>query len=263
MSNNNANVNVLVGDNKVNTQNVDLDIPYINEMKSIYENILAQFPSDLGKIVSKKEREQLKLYLTTLIYGEIDFDSFGLIIQKIKKVYGLPNVGASGPNGFLQHRGGYFYDLGAGIGKPVIAAAVLHGFDYCIGIEILEGLYTTSQQIMQVYDNIGRTQLGRAIDTVVEVKHGDILDVGVKDWRNGDLVFANSTCFDDTLMCQIARIAAGMKRGSFFVTLTKRLPSNDFQILEYEMHEMSWGEATVYIHQKTTEPREIDSDEEN
>lgn len=55
-----------------------------------------------------------------------------------------------------------------------------------------------------------------------------------------------------------------MKKGSFFITLTKRLNINDFQVLEYELHEMSWGGATVYIHQKTTEPREaaIDSDDD-
>lgn len=45
------------------------------------------------------------------------------------------------------------------------------------------------------------------------------------------------------------------------ITLTKKLPSKDFQICEYEMHEMSWGTATVYIQQKVTEAREYDSDE--
>lgn len=55
-----------------------------------------------------------------------------------------------------------------------------------------------------------------------------------------------------------------MKKGSFFITFTKSLNINDFQVLEYELHEMSWGSATVYIHQKTTEPREVavDSDDD-
>ena len=54
-----------------------------------------------------------------------------------------------------------------------------------------------------------------------------------------------------------------MKRGSFFITLTKRLPIADFDVLEYELHEMSWGGATVYIHQKSTEPREINPDSDS
>jgi hypothetical protein len=57
-----------------------------------------------------------------------------------------------------------------------------------------------------------------------------------------------------------------MKKGSFFISFTKRLNISDFQVLEYELHEMSWGGATVYIHQKVTDPREakaIDSDDED
>ena len=49
--------------------------------------------------------------------------------------------------------------------------------------------------------------------------------------------------------------------GSFFITLTKRLPSLDFVLLEYEMHQMSWGEATIFIMQKQTDAA-TDGDEE-
>ena len=57
-----------------------------------------------------------------------------------------------------------------------------------------------------------------------------------------------------------------MKKGSFFITMTKRLPSSEFEILEYEMYRMSWGEATVFVSQKTTEcnedVEEVSDDEE-
>jgi hypothetical protein len=58
-----------------------------------------------------------------------------------------------------------------------------------------------------------------------------------------------------------------MKRGAFFISLTKRLPVADFVVLEHEMFPMSWGNATIYIMQKATEPRElasaaVDSDQE-
>jgi hypothetical protein len=36
-------------------------------------------------------------------------------LEKIKNIYGKPNVGTSGPNGVMQ-RGGIFYDLGSGTG---------------------------------------------------------------------------------------------------------------------------------------------------
>mmetsp|Transcript_2302 Transcript_2302/g.3527 ORF Transcript_2302/g.3527 Transcript_2302/m.3527 type:complete len:273 (-) Transcript_2302:197-1015(-) len=240
-----------------------LDISQVEASRSVYDTIMEEFPSEFGKSISKKEREEKKLYISTLIYGEIDFDSFGICIQKIKQIYGKPNVGASGAQGVLQGRGGLFYDLGSGIGRAVIAAAVLHNFDVCTGIEILDGLHQASTLVLESYNSKGKAVLGRPIDTVVDMKHGDILDMAFKDWRDGDLVFANSTCFDDNLMNKIAALAVGMRKGTFFVTFTKCLPISDFEVLEYELHDMSWGGATVYIHQKTTDPREINPDSDD
>jgi hypothetical protein len=67
-----------------------------------------------------------------------------------------------------------------------------------------------------------------------------------------------NVCVTTFVLCLLL---AGLRRGSFVITLTKRLPSQDFEICEYEMHEMSWGTATVYIQQKITEARDYDSDE--
>lgn len=36
-------------------------------------------------------------------------------------------------------------------------------------------------------------------------------------------------------------LAAGLKKGAFFITLTKRLPSSHFKVLENELYTMSWG----------------------
>eukprot|EP01034_Spumella_vulgaris_P037938 gene37938-46812_t len=95
--------------------------------------------------------------------------------------------------------------------------------------------------------------------------HGDFLKLRTKDWRDADIVFANSTCYDETIMSKMAKIASGMKKGSFVITLTKRLPSTDFTVIESDMHKMSWGEATIFVLQKVTEPysdNHGDSDDE-
>lgn len=54
--------------------------------------------------------------------------------------------------------------------------------------------------------------------------HGDALDPDVCDWTDGDVVFANSTCFGDALMRRLASAATALKKGAIFITLTKRLP---------------------------------------
>lgn len=241
-----------------------LDLNSILEGKELYESLVHSFPVTLGKAVSKKEREELNLKDSNLVYGEITYEAFATVIEKIKKIYGKPDVGASGYSGFLQKSGGIFYDLGSGTGKPVIAAAVAHNFDVCYGIEILEGLFSVSLDIVNTYNTRGKAKLAhRDIETHCQLIKGSVLKLSVKDWRDADVVFVNSTCFDEALMMGIANIANGMKKGSFFISLTKRLPSPDFVVLEYEMYKMSWGEATIFIMQKVTDPRnDYDFDEE-
>ena len=36
---------------------------------------------------------------------------------------------------------------------------------------------------------------------------GDILNRITKDWTDGDVIFANSTCFDDEMMQKVSDIA--------------------------------------------------------
>lgn len=45
--------------------------------------------------------------------------------------------------------------------------------------------------------------LERDKDTECEFFRGDFLNVRAKDWRDGDVVFCNSTCFDDELMQKV------------------------------------------------------------
>ena len=137
-----------------------LDMVSVIETKEIYDATTQAFPISLGKSVSKKERQERNLVKdSTLIYGEITFETLGMVFEKIKKVYGIPNQGASGSIGFLQRCGGIFYDLGSGTGKAVIAAAMLHNFDVCYGIEILEGLYSVSLDTLNAYNTKGRAKL--------------------------------------------------------------------------------------------------------
>lgn len=56
---------------------------------------------------------------STLVYGEITFETLALALHKIKTKYGLPGTGSSGSAGIMQGEGGAFYDIGSGTGKPV------------------------------------------------------------------------------------------------------------------------------------------------
>jgi hypothetical protein len=139
-----------------------VDMIHVLKSKELYDDIMIPYPISLGKSTSKKEREKKGWKEHTKVYGEIDFQTFGIVIEKIKKLYGRPDVGASGIKGIIQERGGLFYDLGHGTGKPVIAAAILHEFDICTGIEIIDGLYSLSLEVLASYGQKSRI---KGIDT--------------------------------------------------------------------------------------------------
>ena len=129
-----------------------LDMAYIGESKKIYDLLTAQFTITMGKAASKRERDEKQLKNTSLVYGEITFDTLGITLEKIRKRYGKPYVGTSGSSGIIQGSGGgIFYDLGSGSGKAVIGAAILHNFESCCGIEQLEGLYSMSLDLAAAY----------------------------------------------------------------------------------------------------------------
>ena len=246
-------------------------IAYLRSAKEISDYLIVALNSDEW-LVNKKKKVFMTLEERKNILSNIECvdevitfndDAAGSCInalEKIKAKYGRPSVGNSGPQGFLQKPGGRFYDLGSGTGKPCLAAAILHNFEVCIGVEKLRGLYESSLEVLHAYNIKGKSRLPRDFDTEVRYFHGDIfardvLSLESHNWINGDVVFVNSVCFDDNSFRKLADIAVGMKKGSFFITYSERLPVADFTVVDVSIMMQSWGHAKVYIMQKNTDPR--------
>ena len=140
----------------------------------------------------------------------------------------------------------YFYDLGSGIGKPCIAAALLHNFKMCIGIEKTKDLYDISLAVLE--RDVFRCC--RATMPSVSFIHASFLDH--TSWMiDGDVIFMNSTCFDRDLIESVSTHAQCMKAGSFFITLTHSLnPSSGFEVIEELRLTMNWGDADWLLHRK-------------
>jgi hypothetical protein len=211
----------------------------VRERERLYEFVCENCPLSVGKTLSSRERDTKGLAHSTLVYGEIKFEPFAAAVLKIKRLYGG-----------LQRRGGRFVDVGAGTGKPVFAAAVLHEWDSVMGIEILEGLHAASLDIAERWRT---AEVQAALPEGLRALGIDLVcgDATTIDWADGmDVFFMNSTCFDEGLMQKLAVVADRMAVGSFGITFTKRLPSAKWKVLESEVYTMSWGSATVFIQQK-------------
>ena len=121
----------------------------------------------------------------------------------------------------------HLVDLGSGTGRGVFAAAFLHDFDRCVGIEILDGLAGLSKAVLQValrwlypeswvshqpsflLEQRYQTQFRNAMPgvqsdsketksqghpTSIEVAAGDFLRI---DWSDADVIYINSTWYGD------------------------------------------------------------------
>ncbi|KAM3571165.1 hypothetical protein VYU27_006778 [Nannochloropsis oceanica] len=160
------------------------------------------------------------------------------------------------------------YDIGSGTGKPCFAAAALFPFRKVVGIELLDKLHEAAMKIRKKWEMEAVSALVEArkggeggeasimTTTQLEFLHGDFRDVSLCDWPSeADICVANSTCFSPLLMRDLAELAAGMKEGSVFVTLTRRLPSEEhWEVVDDTLMVMSWGGATVYTQRKKTPP---------
>jgi hypothetical protein len=85
----------------------------------------------------------------------------------------------------------------------------------------------------------------------LEVVYGSFFDF---DWSDADVVFAHSTCFDDAMMEKLGRMCLGLKPGAVVITFTTELaPGPGLRTVSANEHRMSWGRATVYVHQRVAD----------
>lgn len=115
----------------------------MSEAQSRYDELFSDTSLEVGKTLSKTEREQKQLSEEkSLIYGEVEFNSFYRVLRKINPQPGL-----------------VFYDLGSGTGKAVFAARFAFDFSKCIGVEILTSLHQQALKVVNKYNNEFKSHL--------------------------------------------------------------------------------------------------------
>lgn len=164
----------------------------LREKQYLFDSVLDPSLYYESTQLSKSDRKDPTRHTDmTLTYGEIDFCSFADIIHKVKYEY----------NGLVG--GEMFCDLGSGSGKAVFAAALLHNFKRCAGVEILPSLYAFAKQCKEMW-------IGSIADchrAEIEFFEGSLFDMSLLDWRNTDFLFANSTCFSQEMMSSLSGLA--------------------------------------------------------
>lgn len=203
----------------------------------VYDDLFEGLSLERAHIIATTYADELSEGDTrALVYGEVDFDSFAEVLR-------------CATDGIARSK--KFIDLGHGIGRAVIVASLLCNFEEYIGIEILKGLYETSMNVLFKYKQNVEPILSQECG-VVCLAQGSFLS-HEEDWADADLVFANSTCFPDELIEDIATRCRKLAVKSRVITFTTSLRSEYFKIIFKKRLFMSWGPATVFIHERISD----------
>lgn len=190
----------------------------------------------------------------SLVYGELDR-------QELENYFA-----AMAP---LLSPGGHFVDLGSGLGKVVISAALHYPFQSCKGIELLSYRHKLGQERLQEIikglavdlkeaslgvNGSGPVQLPwggqltvediSQLQKRVELSEGDMFSFDVS---KASLVFIYSTCFG-SLMPKIAhKLANEAPAGCLVSTTTYSITHPAFElVLHFPAKQMAWTDVFIY-----------------
>ena len=257
------------------------------ECGSLFSSIFRDFSSERSKEIAKENVRRLSIdnsgdmseKMSSKVYGEIEFHSFCNLlervgIQKGEVLYDLGHgTGKAMVKSAISAKLIIFFYCSLMVLFPLIctfiipfiaifryqiAASLLFGdkLKSIKGVELLKDLFDMSVIATKTYDNLIRTPENWNLfesrrDCQISVYEGDFLvESSTEDWTDADIVFANSTCFDSTLMKKLAHEASRMRRGARFITFTSQLPSDSFEVVEKINLGMSWGVATCFLHRR-------------
>jgi len=171
-----------------------------------------------GVTLSKQDRQKNDRY--ELTYGESNFFTLAAILD------------------FIDPKdNSVFYDLGSGTGKVVICSALLYPFKKNYGIEILPSLYHAAKSVQQKLKNPQK----------IHFFHEDFFDHDISD---GDIIFVNATgYFSDNKEKLFAKLSQ-TKSKTWIIIVSKKIPDENFRLIDAKRWPMSWGDAMIYLYQK-------------
>lgn len=222
-----------------------------SEESKIMDLLYKDFTCTVTKTISRNERESKNMFSSSLVYGEIEF-STAVEIYSLIRSYLSPTFN--------------FIDLGSGNGKVCFSFALLYNFNRIIGIEILSDLKEVASLVLKQFIQVKVAQLKANNHHFPQMPTNkgseynnypiSFIEGNLKHfdwWSDNDVVFINSTCFEETLLAEITKKADLLKPGSIVITMTWSLDSDKFFIMHQKSLNMSWGKATVIIQRRKQE----------
>ena len=221
-----------------------------------YERLFAELPSQNGYALSVAGAERLGLPRVTdaldLTYGDVPFLCMAEVLQ----------VARPAPNGLLV-------DLGSGVGRGVVAAALISGCARCRGVELLPDLHQAACEPAKRFerlrelvvagkqgDQLAGLDLG-LMASAIELLCSDLFDVSCS---GADVVFVCCVTWGAAIMQRLAeKLAAELSAGARVATVGQSLPSfvdlgnrnGAVHFLETwrSVQLVEWGRECFFLHE--------------
>lgn len=178
-----------------------------------------------GFALSKQARKNSDAFEYT--YGEIDFISFIALLSC------LPLSTET-----------IFYDLGSGVGKAVLACAMVFKVRKSCGIELFEELHLTAlKQKESLQQNINYQQHCQSLCFL----HENFL---VADFSDATVIFINATAFFGDTWVTLQKRLVGLNSGVIVITTSKKIDSDAFHVTHIKNVQMSWGVVRAYVQKR-------------
>jgi len=236
----------------------------LQQFQKIFEDI--KFDAEHVKKASKVERQNGQLENTSLTYGEMDVKILHGLLNVVKRSAEL----AGEQHVPLYVKRGSFLDLGSGVGKASIAAALLHPFEKVYGIEIVECLHARSVEAKDTYET---AEIVPDVEKpVLEFIKGDMAEEAPKIAGEIMVALAMATCFSVKELAVMKEVATLMPENSVFITCTHMLPPSvmnhskptdrpeggGWWLIHEELLPMPWGDTTCFVLKKEPAPKPVD-----
>ena len=204
------------------------------------------------RAISDEDLRQWIIDDCSLTYGELSSDELRAYFEAVNEL------------GVDRSR---FVDLGSGLGKVVMTAALSTKFDSCVGVELVPYRHrlaqeqytkfceTISSELAKVEGEISESgenrdvrnkalESIRVIPTKISLEQGDMFDFNVTD---ASLIFIYSTCFGSFMDRVAQKIANEAPPGCLISTTTFGLNHPGLKLIKhYRAAELAWTEVRFY-----------------
>lgn len=134
-----------------------------------------------------------------------------------------------------------FFDLGAGVGKVVMMAALASEAGRCVGVELAAGRARQARSVLEVAEEGGVVEPG-----VVEFRHEDILET---DLDGATVLYTCSTAFSVRFTTAIVRRVIKLEQPVTFVSTQVLDPMRHVELVDTLRLDMSWRRRSkVYVY---------------